>query len=60
MSTNDDILNHLQRTASGQNDGQRLVYNAARGVFEVEPAATAGTNPDTIVAPYEKMGFFVG
>ena len=60
MSTNDNILDHLERTAKGQPDGQRLVYNAAKGAFEVESAASPTTNPDTIVAPYDRMGFFIG
>jgi maltose-binding protein MalE len=60
MSTNDNILDHLQHNARGQNDGQRLVYNAAKGAFEVESEAQAGRNPDTVVAPYDRMGFFIG
>ena len=58
MSTSDNILDHLERTAGGQKDGQQLVYNAKKGCFEVVPTTGALVNPDTIVAPYERMGFF--
>ena len=58
MSTNDNILNHLERTASGQGDGQRLVYNPTKGCFEVVSENALVANPDTIVAPYDRLGFF--
>jgi hypothetical protein len=59
MPTNDNVLDHLEHTASGRRDGQQLVYNATKGCFEVLPETGARANPDTIVAPYERLGFFM-